>query len=172
MTYIVTERLEVVELSTKDAEFIVALLNSPGWLSFIGDKGVKTIADAERYLENGPMASYAKNNFGLWLVRLKEGHMPIGICGLIKRDYLPHADLGFAFMPEFEGQGYAYESAAAVLRYAATALNLPAIAAITTDENDRSLRLLFRLGFAFIGMVTDPGNNEELMLLEKQISAV
>ncbi len=169
MTNIVTNRLEITELSSDNADFIVALLNSPGWLRYIGDRGVSNRADAEAYILNGPAASYKNNQFGLWLVRLKEDKAPVGICGLIKRDFLPHPDLGFAFLPQYEGAGFGYESASAVMDYAAMLLKLPVVAAITNDDNERSLKLLFKLGFNFIGMVSYPGEDEELMLLEKQL---
>ena len=114
------------------------------------------------------MASYGTHGFGLWLMKRKEDDLPIGICGLIKRDYLPHPDLGYALLPQYEGQGYAIEAAAAVMQYAKDELRIPVVAAITTDDNVPSLRLLFKLGFNFIGMISPPEQEEELMLLEKK----
>jgi [ribosomal protein S5]-alanine N-acetyltransferase len=168
MTIITTSRLALSELSEADAPFIIELLNSRGWLRFIGDRGVRNDNDARGYIVNGPMKSYKTNQFGLWLVSTTD-QQPIGICGLIKRNHLPHPDLGFAFLPEFNGKGYAYESAAAVLQYAGNELKIPIVNAITSDDNENSLRLLFKLGFSFIGLVQTPGEEEELMLLEKRL---
>ncbi|MBL7962195.1 GNAT family N-acetyltransferase, partial [bacterium] len=109
-----TSRLTIRELNSDDAEFILKLVNTPTWLKFIGDRGVKNLDDAKKYIENGPVKSYADNGFGLYLMELKIGKAPIGMCGLIKRDFLPDPDIGFALMPEFEGKGYGYESASAV----------------------------------------------------------
>jgi RimJ/RimL family protein N-acetyltransferase len=168
MKIIETDRLEIRELSTTDATFIIELLNSPGWLRYIGDRNVQTTEDACNYIINGPQASYAKNNFGLWLVQLKGSQTPIGICGLIKRDTLPMPDLGFAFLPQFEGMGYALEAANAVMEYAIHKLIMPKVAAITTPDNDRSIKLLHTLGFDNKGLITFPGETEELVLWEKQ----
>ncbi|MCF8451273.1 MAG: GNAT family N-acetyltransferase [Taibaiella sp.] len=169
MTIITTSRLALSELSEADAPFIVELLNSPGWLRFIGDREVRNDNDARAYIVNGPVKSYIANQFGLWLVSTTDQQQPIGICGLIKRNHLPHPDLGFAFLPQFIGHGFARESAEAVLKHAANTLKIPVVNAITTDENLSSLKLLFKLGFAFIGLVQNPGEDEELMLLEKQL---
>ena len=170
MTIIETSRLTISELTTADAPFIIELLNSPGWLQYIGDRGVKTIDDACGYILNGPTISYRTNGFGLWVVALKDTNIPIGICGLIRRDFLPHPDIGFAFLPQYSGSGYALESAKGVMDFAANVLRLPVVTAITNDDNTSSLKLLFKLGFDFIGMVTYPGEDKELMLLEKHIT--
>ena len=116
MNIIETERLIICHLSEGDSEFILELLNSPGWLKFIGNKNVKTKTDAKNYIINGPLKSYAVNGFGLYLVKLKIINTPVGICGLIKRESLEDIDIGFALHPEYEGYGYACEAAAAVLK--------------------------------------------------------
>lgn len=169
MNIISTSRLHVTQLSEElHASFILQLVNSPGWLRYIGDRNIHSLQDAGQYISNGPIASYATHGYGLWLVKRIEDDAPIGICGLIKRDYLPHPDLGYALLPQYEGQGYAMEAAAAVMQYAKEVLSMPIIAAITTDDNVPSLRLLFKLGFDFIGMISPPQQDEELMLLEKR----
>jgi RimJ/RimL family protein N-acetyltransferase len=141
-----TDRLRLRRLSVRDAAFIVELLNDPGWLRFIGDKGVRTLQHARAYLLNGPIAMYARTGFGLYLTELKETRTPIGICGLIKRETLDDVDLGFAFLPRYQANGYAYESAAAVMAYGKDALGLTRIVAITDPENHASARLLEKLG--------------------------
>jgi len=168
MNIITTSRLHITLLSeTRDSDFILQLVNSPGWLTHIGDRNIRSVQDAEQYITNGPIASYTAHNYGLWLIKLVSDGTPIGMCGLIKRNYLPHPDLGFALLPQYHGMGYALEAAEAVMKYSKEVLIIPTIAAITTDDNMRSLRLLFKLGFDFIGMITAPEQNEELMLLEK-----
>lgn len=168
MKNIETDRLVISELSESDAPFILELLNSEGWLQYIGDRGVRNLDDAERYIVNGPMASYKEHGFGLWLVSQKEGGRRAGICGLIQRGYLPMPDIGFAFMPQYEGKGIAREAAEAVVKYAQT-LSVPLLAAITTPDNERSLKLLYKLGFSNKGMI-QPDGDSELMLLEKELN--
>ena len=122
-------------------------------MRFIGDKRVRTEKDARRYIETGPAAMYARHGFGLWLVERTEDRTPIGICGLIKRDALPDVDVGFAFLPSFRGSGYAFEAAQAVVNFGWNALGLARIVAITSPDNDPSMRLLERLGFGFERML-------------------
>lgn len=149
MTVLETERLLLSELSVEDAEFIVQLLNDADFIRFIGDKGVRGVADARQYLQSGPMDSYARNGFGLYLVRLRTDGTRIGICGLVQRDSLEFPDVGFAFLPGSRSSGYAYESAAAILEYARNKLGLGRLLAITNPDNHGSIRLLEKAGFAF-----------------------
>ncbi|HKP47120.1 MAG TPA: GNAT family N-acetyltransferase [Pyrinomonadaceae bacterium] len=149
MKVLETHRLVLRRLTPDDAEFILALLNEPSWLRFIGDKGVRTIDDARSYILKGPVDMYARLGFGLYLVELKEQAVAIGICGLIKRDSLPDVDIGFAFLPAYWGQGYALEAAAATMEYAAHTLGLNRILAITSLDNERSIKLLEKLGLSF-----------------------
>lgn len=142
-----TQRLTLREFAPGDCAFILELLNDPGWKRFIGDRGIRTLEDARGYIERGPMAMYARLGFGLYRVALKEGDVPIGMCGLIKRDTLEHVDLGFAFLPAYRGQGYAYESALLMRDYGVQELQLERIVAITSPDNDTSGKLLLRLGF-------------------------
>lgn len=159
-----TERLRIRWLDAGDSAFILELVNEPSWIQFIGDKGVKTLQDALRYIENGPVAMYRRVGFGLYIVELKEGREPIGICGLIKRDGLNDVDLGFAFRPRFWRNGYAFESAAAVMAYGRTALGLRRVVAVLSRDNHRSSKLLERLGFSFEGTVKLHQDDEELDL--------
>lgn len=153
MPLIETERLTLRELTSADAAFILRLVNEPAWLQYIGDRGVHNLADAENYILKGPMASYEQNGFGLWLTALTALSTPLGICGLIKRPALEDVDIGFAFMPEFWGHGYAYEAAAGVLAYGQNTLDLKRIVAIVDPVNDRSIKLLEKLGMRFEQMV-------------------
>jgi len=152
-------------MDVADAPFILKLLNEPSFLRFIGDKKVRTVQDAEQYILNGPVASYNRNGFGLCLVELKETHTPIGMCGLLKRDELPHADIGFAFMPDFWNKGFAYEAAAAVMNDARERLKLERILAITNQDNESSIKLLQKLGLKFERVIKMSTDSAELFLL-------
>ena len=151
-------------LNVGDSAFIFELLNEPSWIQYIGDKDVKTLQDALRYIENGPLAMYKRAGFGLYAVELREVGEPIGICGLIKREALEDVDLGFAFLPRFWRKGYAFEAAAAVLRYGRNVLGLHRIVAILSQDNHRSSKLLEKLGFCFEGTVRLQPSDEELKL--------
>ena len=125
MEYILeTERLGLREFNLKDTQFIIELLNSPGWLQFIGDRNVKTAGEAASYIKNGPIKSYSENGFGLCMVEIKENKTAIGMCGLIKRDGLENPDIGFAFLPNYMTKGYAFEIACATLSYAKDTLGI------------------------------------------------
>ncbi len=163
-----TERLVLRHLCAGDAPFILRLLNEPSWLANIGDRGVRTIADAQRYMEKGPMDMYGRLGFGLYLVCLAT-EVPIGLCGLLKRESLDDVDLGFAFLPEHWGQGYAHESSTAVLSYASNTLGLARVVAITTIRNDASRKLLERLGFSLQRHVRLEPDVEELLLYAKAV---
>ena len=165
MNYILeTERLRLREFTLNDAAFIIELLNSPGWLQFIGDRNVKTEEQARTYLENGPLNSYKVNGYGLWLVERKEDEKPIGMCGIINREYLDNPDIGFAFLPGYHGQGYAYEVVTATMDYANQHLQISKIEAITIAENERSIRLLEKIGLRFSKTFCFPDSKDALLL--------
>ncbi len=159
-----TERLILRELTRTDADFIITLLNSPGWLQFIGDRNVRTPEEARTYLENGPMRSYRVNGFGLWLAALKSTKTPIGMCGLIKREGLDDIDIGFAFLPEFSGQGFGSEAAFATLEYGQNILHLKRIVGITNPDNIFSIKLLQKIGLTFEKRIKLTPESEELLL--------
>jgi len=157
-----TERLLLRWLRTDDAAFILELVNEPSWLRHIGDKGVRTLEDARSYIEKGPVAMYRRLGFGLYLVKLKASGQPAGICGLIQRNSLEDVDIGFAFLPRFWGQGYAIESASAVLSYGRRSLGLTRIVAITSQDNHVSAKLLAKLGFHFERLARLSADSEEV----------
>ena len=142
-----TERLVLRWLSEMDAGWIRDLVTDPDWLRYIGDRGVETVEDARAYLLRGPMEPYTRLGFGLYRVELRDSGLPIGICGLIKRDALDDVDLGFAYLPQFRGLGYAHEAAAATLEHARDAFGFSRIAAIVSPDNAASVGLLRKLGF-------------------------
>src|SRR5262249_11716175 len=144
-----TERLLLKHLSLDDAEFMHALVNDPGWLRFIGDRGVRSVDDAREYLRKGALASYDKHGFGLYLMQRRADDARIGICGLVKRDTLPDVDIGFALLPQYAGCGYALEAARATLEHARCDIGLRRLVAITSPDNHASRRLLEKIGLAF-----------------------
>jgi RimJ/RimL family protein N-acetyltransferase len=153
-----TARLRLRQLTYNDAAFLVALLNDPDFLRNIGDRGVRSEVDALGYLEAGPLASYAQHGFGLWCCEHLDTGEPIGLCGLLKRDTLPHPDVGYALLPEARGQGFAREAVCGVLQYARDTLRLPEVVAIVAPANERSLHLLESLGYGRVElMVAAPG---------------
>src|SRR6204780_3521073 len=164
MPVLQTARLSLRHFDRADAPFIFELLNEPSWLQHIGDKGIKTLSDAERYIQDGPATMYARLGFGLYLVELTGSSESVGMCGLIKRDTLEDVDLGFAFLSRFWGNGYAYESAAAVMSYAKIRLGINRIAAITTPDNQASIKLLRKLGFAAERLIAAAGDAPDLGL--------
>src|SRR5215218_2863709 len=167
MTVVKTERLILRQLTVDDAPFILTMLNEPSFLRYIGDKKVRNLEDARQYMLNGPVASYEKNGFGLCVVELKESHMPIGMCGLVKREELPDPDIGFAFLPDYWNKGFAYEGAAAVLHDGRERLSLQRILAITSLDNEASIKLLERLGFRFERVIKLSEDREQVKLFAK-----
>jgi RimJ/RimL family protein N-acetyltransferase len=149
MLVLETERLLLRPLTTDDAPFILTLLNEPSFLRFIGDKKVRNLEDARQYILTGPMASYERHGLGLLAVELKASQTAIGMCGLLKREELPEPDIGFAYLPDFWGQGFAFEAAKAVMNDARDSLKLNRVLAIVNPDNDASIKLLERLGLKF-----------------------
>ena len=170
MTVLETKRLMLRHLSPDDAPFILELLNQPSFLRFIGDKNVRSREDAVRYLETGPLASYERFGFGLYRVGLKDTGTPIGMCGLLKRDTLPDADIGFAFLPDYWSAGYAFEAAEAVMNYG-RGLGLKRIVAITSFDNEASIKLLGKIGMQFEGVIKLADDQPEVKLFGKSLAA-
>lgn len=164
MIVLETDRLSLRHLTEEDAEFVLGLLNEPSFLRYIGDRGVRTVEQARRYVLDVPVASYEENGFGLYLVELKETREPLGMCGLVNREGLEDVDIGFAFLPAFWSQGYAFESASAVMSYAGDTLGLQRVIAIASSDNDRSFKLLKKLGLEFETMIRLSEDDPELSL--------
>lgn len=161
-----TDRLFLHRLTSKDAPFILKLVNDPSWIKYIGDKNIKTLKAAREYIKTGPQKSYALLGFGLYAVHLKTTGKSIGICGLLRRDTLDDADIGFAFLPEYTGKGYASESAEAVIKHARHILGMKRILAITSPDNFKSIKLLEKLGFEFIKKTKLSADAGEVSLFE------
>lgn len=169
MQTLTTPRLTVRPLNLEDAPFILKLVNEPTWLQFIGDRGVRNLADAQNYITQGPHAMMARYGFGFCAVVSQALQQPIGMCGLTQRDYLDSPDIGFAFLPQHVGQGYAFEAASAVLANARAELDLQRIYATTRLDNVASQKLLEKLGFQFLRLVPHPDGDRMLKLYELEI---
>jgi RimJ/RimL family protein N-acetyltransferase len=163
MPLLETERLSLNHLTLEDAPFILELLNQPSFIKNIGDRGVRSLADAQRYIQDGPLSSYQKHGFGLYRVDLKEQRIPIGMCGLLKRDSLPDVDIGYAFLERFHAQGYGYEAASAVMEHSRV-LGLKRVLAIVSPDNDGSIRVLEKIGLCFDKLMRMPGEDHDVKL--------
>jgi RimJ/RimL family protein N-acetyltransferase len=159
-----TPRLILRRFSLEDAAFVMELVNDPAWLEHIGDRHVRSLEDARAYLQRGAIAMYERVGYGMYVVLLKSSGASIGTCGLIKRDGLDDVDLGFAFLPAYRGQGFAVESAAAVLDHGTRELGLKRIVAIVSPANLPSIRILEKIGLEYERMVTLPGDTDEIRL--------
>ncbi|MGB8508415.1 MAG: GNAT family N-acetyltransferase [Pyrinomonadaceae bacterium] len=164
MSVIETERLSLREISVDDAPVILELLNDPSFVRFIGDKGVRSLDEARQYITDKLVASYERFGFGLWMVELRETKEPTGICGLVKRDALEHADIGYALLPRYWFQGFARESAAAVLNYGIGTLGLKRLLAVTDQDNVASIKVLEKIGLKFERMVKLSEDGPEIKL--------
>lgn len=159
-----TERLILRKFTIDDAAFMLALLNTPDWLKFIGNRNVRTIEEAEQYLLNGNIKSYQDYGFGFYVVVIKETQESIGICGIVKREGLEDVDIGFAFFQQFMGKGYGYESASAVLNFALNNLKIKRIVAIVDPKNISSIALIKKIGLQFEKMIQLSNKDIALML--------
>ncbi len=159
-----TERLTITKLSTDEVSFFFELVNDPDWKKFIGDRNINTLQDAKDYLKERMLPNYSSKGFGFYKVSLKCDGTTIGISGLVDREGLEHIDVGFAFLPNGRGKGYAYESTKAVLEYAKDVLKLDQIVAISNSDNHKSHKLLKRLGLRFEKMIVLPNESEEICL--------
>ena len=164
-----TNRLVISKISLDDAPFFMKLVNTPNWLKYIGDRNLKTIQDTETYLTNGILKSYKELGFGFYKLQTKVDNTSIGICGLVKREQLEDVDFGFAFLPEFEGQGYGYEASTAIIDKAVEIFNIKKLLAITLPINSNSIKLLSKLGFIYEKRVKPFEDDEELLLFAKQL---
>ena len=155
---LITPRLTLRPATLRDAPFFNALLNTPTWITNIHDKGIRTDEAAAEYIEQGILRGYLEYGFGMYVMELTSG-TPIGICGFVQRDYLPHPDLGFAILPDYERQGYTYEAARAMLDYGYRKLGFTKVLAITTEDNIGSRRLLEKLGMTYVGTIQPSGDD-------------
>lgn len=170
MIVLETTRLRLREFTVGDAAFVMELVNEPAWLRFIGDRNVHSLEDARAYVTRVPVASYARNGFGLWAVELVATDEPLGMCGLVKRETLTDVDLGFAFLSRHWGKGYARESAAITVDLARRRFRLPRLVAITDVDNHASQKVLANVGFRYDRLIQDAEKGEELSLYVQDLA--
>ena len=168
-TILKTRRLTLRRLNANDAPFILRLLNEPSFIENIADRGVRTVADAVGYIEQGPQAMYAEHGVGLWLVARTADDTPIGMCGLLKRPTLDDLDIGYALIPEACGQGFAHEACEGTLAYASDTLGLSRVVAIVSAKNEASIGLLKKLGFVFETETVSGDPPHSVLLFGKQL---
>ncbi|HSH38164.1 MAG TPA: GNAT family N-acetyltransferase [Chthoniobacterales bacterium] len=159
-----TERLSLRRMTLDDAAFMLEALNEPSFIRNVADRGVRTLDDAADYIRTKIMPSYEQFGFGFYIVELKESGTPIGVCGIVKRETMDDVDIGYSLLDRFSGHGYAYEAAEAVMRYGRECHGLKRIVGMTAPENQRSIRLLEKLGLRFERTVQLPGVEGESKL--------
>ena len=163
-----TERLTLTEFTNDDASFFYDLVNEPAWKKYIGDRNINSIKDAETYLTEKIIPSYQQYGFGFYIVSLKSNNVSIGMCGLIKRDWMNYIEIGYAFLSTYTGKRYALEASIATKNYAKEQLSIHQLAAITNVNNKRSDNLLLKLGFEYNRLISYPGEETKCKLyLEK-----
>lgn len=165
MKILETDRLILRHQTVEDAAFMLELWNDPSWIENIGDRGVRTMEDARRDILYKAIEVYATLGYGFYLAELKNGGIPIGICGFAKRDFLEDPDVGYALLPRYWGKGYAFEAASAVMEYGKSVLGLTRIVAFTSEDNEASGKLLEKLGLQFEKLIPYPGREEEMIRL-------
>ncbi len=171
MSFPETERMIVENITLADAPFILQLVNSPDWLRFIGDRNVTNIDDACTYLRNGFLKSYAENGFGYYVARLKPDRVPVGIGGFLRKPSLENPDFGFALLPDFYGQGLAFEYCEAILDYGIQKFRFCVLDAVTAPNNIRSIRLLEKLTFKDHGFAKSDTSEHDLRLFRWIVAA-
>jgi ribosomal-protein-alanine N-acetyltransferase len=170
LSVIETERLTLREMSGADAPFVLEILNDPGFIRFVGDRGVRTVEGAARYVEERFAESYRRHGFGLWLVETKGERVPVGMCGLLKRgEPVPGVEVGYAFLPPFRSKGYAFEAASASARHAREVLGLDHLYAVVNPDNDISSRVLEKLGMKFERAVRLSGEESDVNLFSADL---
>jgi RimJ/RimL family protein N-acetyltransferase len=150
MNILETGRLRLRTIEVEDAAFYYELVNDPTWLEFIGDKGIRSVEGARVAIIDGPRAMQQRCGHSLYVMERKSDGRTLGLCGLIQRDALPAADIGYAIRPAFFGQGYTYEAAVAVLAYARERLGMRRVLGLTAPGNAKSIRLLQKLGLSYV----------------------
>ena len=159
-----TERLIIDEMQPAEAPFVLELLNDEAYIEHIGDRNIRTLEQAQEFLVEKVIASYARNGFGMYAVRLKRDGSLVGMCGLVKRESLVDIDIGYGFLSQARGHGYALESARCVMDWATTTLGLQRLVAIVSPTNTPSVTLLESLGLRFESIVKLEGEEDAVKL--------
>lgn len=165
-----TDRLILSKITIDDAPFILELMNTLDWITYIGDRDVRTVEQAATYIKNNQLRAYETQNFGYYKVLLKaENSKPIGSFGLLKRETLDHVDIGFSLLPQYKGKGYGFEGASELMKLAKHTFNIKTICAITLPENEPSIKLLEKLGLSYEKTVKPFDDDKDLLLFAKTL---
>lgn len=164
-----TERLLVRVVELEDAPFILELMNTPEWIRFIGDRNVKTVDEAKDYIKEKAFSQLDKLGYTNNVVIRKNDSMKLGTCGIYHREGNDIPDIGFAFLPDYHGMGYAFESVNKLMYQAFEYYGLSELSAYTLENNLASRKLLERLGFDFKGLGTLPMNDDELLHYQRNL---
>ncbi len=159
-----TPRLHVQQITLEDAPFFLELLNTPSYKKYIADRNIKSLKDAESYLSSSILKHHQDFGYGYYKIILKSTGAAIGIVGYVNRKELPAVDIGFALLPAYEHQGFAFEASAALLEFGKSTLHLPQVAGIVQEDNPRSIRLLEKLGLRYHKKITPFDKDEPLLL--------
>lgn len=168
--FIETSRLKIRPVNVKDAIFILKLMNTPKWIQFIGDRNVRTVEDAENYIKEKALPQFEKVGYGNNVVIRKADNTKLGTCGVYHREGKDEPDIGFAFLPDFEGKGYAFEAASQIMVTSKIEFNLKELSAYTLEENNASKKLLERLEFHLKGKGKLPNNDDELLHYHRSLN--
>lgn len=159
-----TERLALRRLTREDADLMLAVWNDPAFHKYVGDRGIRTIEQAQEAMAGGALLLYEEYGYGPFRVALRENDQPIGICGLFRREKVEDPDIGWSVLPDYSGRGYAFEAATAVLEYAFGSLGLTRILAFITEGNAPSVGLAKKLGLRYERMARIVGDDEDVCL--------
>lgn len=169
MVFLTMSRIILQRFTLNDAPFLKELMNTPGWLQFIGDRQIDSIQKAADYITDKFFTHFNEFGYGPVKLCLKDTEQPIGIITVVKRDYLPYPDIGFALLPEYEGKGYAFEGSKAIIEQLTKEFNFPELYAFTEIDNIKSITLIERLGFNSDGKIKPDGEDEELLLFKLKV---
>ena len=159
-----TDRLQLQWLTLADTPLMYSIWNDPAFVRYVGDRGIETLEMAETAMRDGPLHLYETYGYGPFRVTRRSDGAVAGVCGLYRRENLDAPDLGFAFLPDYRGLGFGYESSCAVLRYARDELELETVTAIVSPRNTASIALLLKLGLVFEKAIRMPGDDEDVSL--------
>ena len=162
MDRIQTERIELRLITEADAAIVLAVMNDPDFIRYVSDRGLRTEEDAAWYIREKILPGIERDGFGMCVVQLRDSAVPIGTCGIFKREPADEPELGFAFVPEFRGRGFALEAAKALMAYGRDTLKFSKIIAATNPNNNSSIKLLEKLGMRFERMIFDIPSNSEM----------
>lgn len=139
-----TNRLLIRPIQETDAAFMLILMNTRGWLDYIGDRHITSLLLAKKYIAG--LLREGKSHY--FVVLEKDSGKEVGVLSLVQRDYLEYVDLGFAFLPQFHGKGMAFEAASSLMARVKD-IN-QTILAVTTPDNTASQALIEKLNFSFL----------------------